>query len=506
MLPILNSAAARSKKYIVNFQGINYSEGYAEGEFSESKNVSSVMAPCLTPRYERTREGEFAAPTTLYAKAGLLVIDGTNVIYKGETVGQVSEGRKQTATVGNYVVIFPDKVYFNTETGEFADMQAEMTAAAGAVSFTDSTITLSSGNFTYRVGDAVTISGCTALPENNKTAIIREVEDTVLTFYENTFTAGTEESAVTFMREIPDMDVICESNYRLWGAKGKTIYGSKYGDPLNFQAFDGLTGDSYYIDVGSDGEFTGAAAYSSHVCFFKEHSLHKLYGSKPSNYQLVNSFVYGVQQGSERSLCTINETLFYKGVNGIYAYTGGVPELIGDKFGTRRYSDACAASDGQRYYISMRGSEGWQLFVYDVLKGIWLREDETHCVDMAFYDGYVYLLTERELWKIDPEADRSEMEWSATFCPFNETMNERKGYSKFHLRAELAAGAWLTVEVRRNGTGPWKKVYTTHNQRARTFTIPILPERCDSVEVRLSGKGECLLRTFIREFFVGSDI
>ena len=506
MLPFLTAEAENSKKYIVNFQGLNLGEGRMDGEFSHTENISSVLSPCVTQSYARVLEGKYDAPNSLHTKEGLVLIDGTAVYYDGMEVGQVSLGRKEMATIGNYVVIFPDKVFYNVVTGEYGDMEAICEEAEGAIKFTDSTITTTGDGFDFRVGDGITISGCTSFPENNKTVIIREVNGKTLGFYENTFTAGDEAGSVTLKREVPNLEHICESNYRLWGVVGNTIYGSKYSDPFNFQVFDGLTGDSYYIEVGSDGEFTGCIPFSSHICFFKENSLHKLYGSKPSNYQLVNSQVYGVQAGSERSMCIINETLFYKGVNGVYAYTGGVPELVSEKLGTVRYSNACAATDGERYYISMQTGGEWHLLVYDVQRNIWLREDGTHCVDMAFHDGHVYLLNaEGELWRIDSQAPRDDIEWSATFCPFTETMNERKGYSKFHLRLELKAGAYLTVEVKRDNAPRWEKVYTTHQSRDRTLSIPILPQRCDSVEVRLSGKGECLLRTFIREFFVGSD-
>lgn len=507
MLPFLNSDKSKSKKYVVSFQGLNMGEGYAEGEFSTCENLSSVLAPCITQRFGRTVEAEFSAPTAIHAKGGLVVIDGTNVVYKGEIVGQVDNRRKQLATIGNYVIIFPDKVYLNVESGEFGSM--EETYSAKGMVFTDSTITVSGANFKFHVGDVLTISGCTVQTDNNKVRdpIVRGVSGNTLTFYENTFIAGTETGTVTLKREVPDLDFICESNYRLWGTKGNTIFGSKYGDPFNFYDYDtGGAEVSYWIDVATDGEFTGCIPYSSHVCFFKENALHKLYGSKPSNFQIVTSQVYGVQAGSERSMCIINETLLYKGVGGVYAYTGSVPELISAKFGLARFAEACAASDGERYYISMKRGNDWHLFVYDVLRNIWLREDGSHCVDMAFHNGYVYLLlASGQLVKIDSEAEE-QIEWSATLCPFNETMNERKGYSKFHLRLELGDDALLNVEIKRDNDTKWAKVYSTHSKTSKIVSIPVLPARCDSVEIRLSGKGMCKIRTLVREFFVGSDV
>ena len=77
-------------------------------------------------------------------------------------------------------------------------------------------------------------------------------------------------------------------------------------------------------------------------------------GSYPAQYEIYTYTVPGVQKGSEKSLCVINETLFYKGREGVYAYTGGVPELISECFGIRQFQDAVAGRDGSRYYISMR--------------------------------------------------------------------------------------------------------------------------------------------------------
>lgn len=532
MLPILSESTSSGKQYVVRFGGLNLGEGWSDGELSECKNLSSMRYPCVSQRFGRVLYsiygsggdggdadgGTVAVPDyeilAIAAKNGMITIT-TNVIWHDTgdemlataCVPALSAGRKHIAAVGDYVIIFPDKVYYNAATHEMGQMELTYTLDNSTVTFTDSTITAEADDvFPFRVGDAITINS--GIPENDKTVIIRGVDGNVLTFYDDTFSAAKTTAVVTFTREVPDMDVICESGNRLWGAKGQTIYGSKYGDPLNFNVFDGLSSDSYAIEVGTEGEFTGAASYGAHVCFFKEHHLHKLYGTQPSTYQVTTSQVHGVQKGSERSLVNINETLYYKGTNGVYAYTGSVPQLISECFGAARFSRACAASDGDRYYISMMDGKGqWSLLVYDVLRGIWLREDDLQCIDMTLAGGFIYMLTsEGELWKMDPEASKEGLEWSMTFCPFNETVNERKGYSKFHLRLDLAEGAWLKLEVKRDNDTRWKEVYKTHNTKARTITVPVLPERCDSVEIRISGKGECVLRTFVREFFVGSDV
>lgn len=493
------------------FRGINYGEGTQDGEFAETYNLSTDQYPCITQRATRIMAGEYTMPTTLHSKGKLLIIDGTDVIYGDTKVGEVKEGKKQTATIGNYIVIFPDKKYYKVPTeddkdGEFGNMEEEYKATG--LSFKASTISKTGADFPFREGDAVTITGCSN-NGNNKEAeiIIRGVTSDELTFDDNAFTEATESGEVTIKRTVPDLDFICESNYRLWGTHGNTIYSSKFSDPFNFKVFDGLANDSYAIEVGSEGEFTGCIPYSSHICFFKENTLHKLYGTKPSNFQITTVNVYGVQSGSERSMQIVNEQLLYKGVGGVYAYTGGVPELISEKFGNERYSEAVACCDGEKYYISMKKGDIWSLFTYDVLKNIWLREDDTHAVDMAFYNGNVYFLdASGGLYYIDKTADRNNIEWGATFCTMHEMINERKGYSKFHLRMDLSAGAWIAVDIKTDNEPQWQQIYLTHNEKAKTLSIPIMPTRCDSIDIRLRGKGECTIKAFIREFLVGSDV
>ena len=667
MLPYLSAVQNKSKKYSVAFRGLNYGEGTQDGEFAETYNLSTDKYPCITQRATRVMAREYTLPSSLHSKGNLLVIDGTDVYYGEKKIGTVTEGKKQTATIGNYIVIFPDKKYYRVPTeddkdGEFGSMEAEIKASglsftastisfkqkltASWLDFTANTITMGTAfkvqgvtfeqnsitktgaNFPFKSGDAITITGCsyssnnkttevviqTATADkltfasnifsartdnntititrqktegkfsfktgdtvtitgcsnsaNNKEVTIKEATENKLTFEDNSFATATEVGSITLTRKIdgefpfregdavtitgcsnsgnnkeaeiiirgvtsdeltfddnaftvvanesnevtikrtvPDLDFICESNYRLWGTHGNTIYSSKFSDPFNFKVFDGLANDSYAIEVGSEGEFTGCIPYSSHICFFKENTLHKLYGSKPSNFQITTVNVYGVQSGSERSMQIVNEQLLYKGVGGVYSYTGGVPELISEKFGNKRYSDAVACCDGEKYYISMKQGETYNMFAYDVIKNIWLREDDTHAVDMTFYDGKIYYLDSKGgLYYIDKTADRNDIEWGATFCTMHETVNERKGYSKFHLRMDMSAGAWLAVDIKTDNDLQWRQIYTTHNEKAKTVSIPIIPTRCDSIDIRLRGKGECTIKAFIREFTVGSDV
>ena len=150
MLPYLSEVQNASKKYGVVFRGINYGEGTQDGEFAETHNLSTEQYPCITQRAERIKVKEYNNPSTLHSKGDLLVIDGDGTVWYGENkVGEVEAGKKQTATIGNYIVIVPDKQYYKVPTpdengemqdGEFGSMDIEY--KEHWLNFTKSTISI----------------------------------------------------------------------------------------------------------------------------------------------------------------------------------------------------------------------------------------------------------------------------------------------------------------------------------------------------------------------------
>lgn len=605
-LPYLTADTAKTRQQIITFGGVNYGLGARDGELLESTNLSSTRFPCLSQREGRRTAGTYKSPTGLYARGKLCVVDGTDLLYGGQVVGQVTAGEKQFATINTKIVIFPDKVYYDTKEEKFGTLGAAYPCYPSDLTFTADTLTVpeqsyidraeaesqtaggvgaetamtaytsakvdrSSGALTlegsaektpdklkagdilqyecdsskeyqvvqsaalqsdgtwqitytlhhaelykypdfeelFKAGDAIEISGCTTCPDNNGSHIIRSLSGRTLTFTRDIFTkTGTEAGTVLLERKVPDLECICECDNRIWGAEGTTIYASALGDPTNFNVFDGVSTDSYSVAVGTEGDFTGCIAYSSTVLFWKEDCLHKILGSYPAQYEIYTYKVPGIQKGSEKSPVIINETLFYKGRNGVYAYNGGTPELVSECFGTRRFSGGVAGSDGERYYLSMSDEAGtWQLYVYDTLRGIWLREDNTHALDWAYLDGKLYYLdagTGRLMTTGEDHSEEGPVLWSATLCQMDETTHGRKGYSRLFLRADMEAGAWLKAEISLDGR-PFRQVWATHNERAKTVQIPVLPVRCDNFRLRLSGKGECVIKSIIREFSVGSE-
>ena len=329
-----------------------------------------------------------------------------------------------------------------------------------------------------------------------------------MTVSANAFTEATESTALTLERRIPDLDFICESENRLWGCsnKARTIYASALGDPCNFFTYEGLSTDAYALAVGSEGDFTGCCRLSTSILFWKENALHKMLGSFPAEYSLYTSNIEGLRRGCHRSLQVINDVLFYMGIHGVYAYSGGTPSLISSEFGDKDFTDAVGGNDGDHYYLSVMDGKEAALLVYDTRMGIWLQEDRTRAIGFARIGKDVYFLTDQgEVYLADGNAADPGITWSAQFAPFYETIEGRKRYSKLLLRLELPKGAWLRAEVRTDG-GIWRECGRIVGREAGSVPLQIAVNRCDKFEVRLSGHGPCTILTMLREFSVGSDI
>lgn len=509
-LPALKNTGNPSRVETVAMRGINYSDQIQDGDLRDSLNLSARRYPYITTRRKRVKQEGYAGGTGLTAWGKLVVVQGTDLLYDGQVVGKVTAGEKQFAVVNTKMVIWPDKVYLDMNSREVKSLGAKLTGSKAT--FTTSTMKVSGWTdltTLFKAGDAVTISGCTTKAENNKDIVIKDVTKDTITVTDNTFTAASETStAITLERKIPEMDFICESENRLWGccSDTQTIYASSLGDPTNFYVYEGLSTDSYALAVGTEGEFTGCCKLTSSVLFWKETKLHKMLGSYPAEYSLYTYDIEGLQKGCHKSLQVINEVLFYMGLHGVYAYSGGTPSLISANFGDHEFTDAVAGNDGDSYFLSVQDGVDRHLLVYETRSSIWVKEDDTHVVDFARVGKDLYFLTDGgDVWLADGREDNPDMEWLAQFTPFYETIQGRKCYSKLLLRLELPKGSYLQADVRCDG-GKWTSCGKVVGREYDVVPLRIAVNRCDKFEIRLKGKGPCTILSVLREFRVRSDV
>lgn len=592
-LPNIPYPKKNANTYQVEFKGLNHTLGASDGDLYDMENMTSDHYPVLSPREKRRLLHAVKHGRGVFFYAGHLYwIDGKNLKKDAQTIGKVDVSEVQTfAAIGNKIVIFPSKKYIDVSDDSFGSLEAEIEAdiifkAEGEIYDSKAERNTIEGNFewdrSFNVGDAVTISGT---KNNNKTAIIREIDGGYLRFSENCFETdydmiytaqatlekgtycfndrgtyyhfdlkddypeGTEilfdrhtsnkgviyadgknigdakpgesgtylESAEKYYdtpdtakisRSIPDFDCICVVSNRLWGAKGNEIYGSKLGDPMNFDCFDGISTDSYYLTTESDEDFTAAIGYNGYPLFFKEHSIYKLYGDYPSNFQLAKQMQQGVKKGCGKTLVIAGEILYYVAKTGVMAYSGGIPSMISEPLG-QRIKAGVAVSDGQKYYLSAECEDGSiSLYVYDSYRRMWHREDDLKLVSACMGD-YAVGMTETNIWSLSPGcedgAEEGRVSWSVTFADMVFGSPFKKGVAKLNVRMDASGGGFAKVYIMYDSNKVWEVIRVVDQNRKHSDILPIVPRRCDHFRLKIAGSGVVDIYGLAVQYYHGSE-
>jgi hypothetical protein len=315
------------------------------------------------------------------------------------------------------------------------------------------------------------------------------------------------------------MAFITECNNRLWGCSkdGHEIYCCKLGDVKNWNVFAGISTDSWAATIGSDGKFTGAITFLGYPMFFKEDGFIKIAVSATGGHQVKETKCRGVQKGSEGSLVILNETLYYKSSNCICAYNGSLPFSISDDLGEVRYYEAVAGTIDDRYYISMKDEKGiYNLFVYDSKNGIWCKEDNTEVLYFCKHFDDLYYIDVKDnqmksirgtlLYDVPEKSTEGQFDWFVESGNIGYSSPDNKYVARINLRITLEFATNVDFYMQYDSSGGWEHQFNMSGKGTRTFTVPIIPKRCDHFKYKIIGKGGCKIHSITKTLEQGSDI
>ena len=378
--------------------------------------------------------------------------------------------------------------------------------------------------------DAVEISGvsCDSGTEGmvqqyrdiNNTQILEDVGDDFIIF------AGIIDGNYTQLRGrvevnrvFPRLDCVVESANRLWGCRYgmeggemvNRIYSCALGDFKNWQRYAGSSTDSYYVNVGVDGPFTGAATHRGRPYFFKEGCYFTLYGDEPSNFQLVHTVGDGVKDGSAGTVCSYNGYIYYLSPRGPMAMeTLGTP--IGEALGPGKLSGGAAGVSGGKYWLSAREENGsYSLYVFDTGNGTWHRQDDVRALAFAELGGEMFMLAaDGRVLAMNGAMgtpEDGEISWYAETGRMDLDSADHRYTGRLGVRISLEEDGECRILLEADSDGIWRQVGQIDGEaRARIFPLPIIPRRCGHVRLRVEGHGDFQLYGISREILAGSDI
>ena len=527
----------RRRTFLNTFKGLCLRHATPDGYFKDAQNLSSDGYPTIAPRKARGVITECATVYAMYDHAKMCWVWESALFYGETMVGEVIPGKKQFASLGANVVIFPDKLLLNTEEMTLTSLENETSVVFAALYPCNRDGTTADGtDYTkiaavgigkgFKEGDSVYISGIgEAVPDGSY--LVQGGTDDHIIIIHPLGGKTTVQSSINVSRKVPDLDFICALDNRIWGASSKThtICACKLGDPTNWESFQGISTDAYQAIVPSPEPFTGAASDLGNVIFFKEEEIIRVYGNKPSNFQVTSYKMPGVEAGSSESIAFLESALFYKGLSGIYAYDGGIPECISAFLGDKRYKNARAGAVNGKYYVSMRDDESgeYALFVYDARSGAWYRESASEIryftrsgneLYMCASDGKTYSVNGGGLWYNKNEVistrlflKESRVEWHFETGLMTLSMPSRQYVSRLHVRFAMQENACLKIEIRFAEEAEWITFFESEGVCAeRTISIPVPTRRSDSAALRFSGTGDVTIFAIGKTFSEGSDV
>ena len=275
-----------SRQMVDVFKGYNHNLRIGDGEFFEMKNMTSDHYPVLPPRKSRAKYIDESYINGIIAKDNIFIIKGSTV-FEVTNKGTVevcdlrlaSNVKRHMVSIGAYVVVMPDKMWFNTipemglyehgyieatfnsekdvnfaictiDGAEYDRIEKSETAPEDPknmdywmdistspptlkrysstssmwvqIATTYIKITCEDIGKDFNVYDSVKISGIVieALKDLNATMIIQAKGDDYIVVTGIMFdSSDTQAGGITVKREMPDMDFLVESNNRLWGCK-----------------------------------------------------------------------------------------------------------------------------------------------------------------------------------------------------------------------------------------------------------------------------------------------
>jgi len=383
----------------------------------------------------------------------------------------------------------------------------------------------------FQEGDAVFLN--TKLPDINNGSVIQALDDeymVVIGFMDDTTDSETTSASwtLTAKRKLPKLDMVCINKNRVWGCHYgydsnthevvNEIYASKLGDFKNWYVYQGLATDAYAMTIGDIGEFTGCISFQGYPHFFKEDKLYKIYGSYPSEYQMVQMDAEGVQKGSHKSLVVLGDYLLYKGVSDVCVFDGSRPVSISMNLSRDAiFYDAVAGGCLNKYYIYMETDAGGKrLFVYDMQHAIWEKEEAFPVMQFTkTIDGQLYAMTSDNVWGMgsrnnsvytqEQALDEEWVEWFAESGEMGYQSPDKKYVGRITIRAFIPSRSEMRIEISYDDR-PYDEIAVMRgNSDIASQSYAFNPFRCDHYKLKLSGHGDVRVYSIASTIELGSE-
>lgn len=456
--------------------------------------------------------------------------------YDGVIKGKLSADVKTFYETGAFIWIMPDRKYYNKSKGiieeniaysasqRFSDTYGYMwELETNTLSMWTNSIAWEGISAKYSVGNTVKIIVTdTDSKKYEYSASIVSIgvvsKRGTLTFADGTFTsiAASKIQRIIISLDMPDLKYVCAANNRIWGCNDDTIFCTVFGQPFNWFEYSasnsGNVGDiAWSITPFSSGKFTGCVTYRDTPVFFTDDKIIVVNGTRASNFELSTTEAPGVMEGAEKTITVLNDAIYYLSNQGIIKYYAYTPVCISEEF-YEHFTGGCSGHSGNKLYMTLKNDDVCKLFVYDVKKRIWCREDDFDARSYTYFSGKLLGVgTDGVIYVMNPITEsRTGIDSFIEFGDYYCSSPDKKVISKLYLRLSIETGGSVEVSMnydsQKNEKGEriWHSIKTISASSKKSVILPIIPKRCDHFRIKLSGSGGFVLYSLSHEYYNGT--
>lgn len=485
------------------FGGLNETYSCTEAEYSAGINFSARNFPALSTRLPRRKLREEAGLNGMYHLNGLLTVCGRDLVYTPDDTDEmevtlkdaVENGRKTLVGIGTRILIFPDKLAFDTASRKVSALGAVWSGKNTSVEFAPCDAE----------GKVYEVSGCGPAEPDKPTdgQLFLRVEDPEKPW--------SSESTLEVYSEASGNWSAVVLDYCRISAKGVgTDFAAEDTVTLTGSAaeqagqWNELDGDRIVYDAGADalrvkadpggewfyGRLTRTGAAVRWVSLDGSVSREFVSAEVVELERRVPDMDYLTECDNRVWGCSNKE-------NVIYACKLGDP--------TNWFSYRGIAADSYAVTVGSGEAQAVRLLVYDTERGLW-QEEDVCSYEMAGSGGQLYLWDGKAIWAAD--ADREEnwqqaggIEDGVSFELVSGNIGldspEELYLSRLTLRLEAEVKSRIEVAVSYD-SGAWETLAQLTADGRRCFDVPFVPRRCGSLRFRLKGRGQLTLRSLTR--------
>lgn len=295
-----------------------------------------------------------------------------------------------------------------------------------------------------------------------------------------------------FRRATPVINSICVHNNRLWATNpnGEYIYASKLGDFREFNCFQGVASDSYYMGFGSEGGFVGLVSFKSYIVAFKKDCIYLISGSTPNSFSISRT-IKGLGCLDIRSCTELDGRLYFLSRDGFYCFDGISFENVSRKL-NKKYTMAVGTGVGEKYYVYATDQEGKSEFlVYDSGHSGWYSlSDIGNICEFFVRDGEVFVTTDECMFAVGKEKNCG---WKVESGDIFENNCNVSFPNSLWIRAKIQKGKTVRVFSSEDDGEYTEHTVCRGTGKLRVYSVPIRWHNAKSHKIKLIGNGEALI-------------